>query len=295
MDSPLMQREEGALSRRALLYYRQSKFVHAFAKGDFQAAFDACERIVDLLEHEPHLVEERPENYVISLQNLVMMSTFARPLNVSRNLIDRLRQYAARFPGVRFDEATVRKVPVFAANIELRLLLNHKLLDEAAQYLPAVLAQLEEGYAYNVNEGYVLVDLYFMAASLYLQRREDRQALQFVNKLIHMEGLNADYEYFLDARILHAVILFETQETQLLEYALSSTQRYLQQKKKLFRMEKKLIDFLRKSADLAPGAKLDSALRELHRGLKAIQADPDKDGRLSQFDWMRWLESRIES
>lgn len=294
LADPLMQSEEKALTKRAALYFRQSGFVYHFSRSEFDQAFEASNGIVNLMEANPHLVAERPENYVIALQNCLMMSTFTRPLSESLERIEQLHGYSKRFPNIRFDEATEQKVPVFSANIKLRLLYNHKQFREAAEFLPEALAKLEAGYPYNVNDGYVLVDLYFMAASIFLHRKDYRQAVHFVNKLINMDGLNADYEYFLDARILNAVILLEAQEHQLLEYALTSLQRYLVQKKKLFRFERLLLDFLRKAADASSEKQRRHHYESLRDDLRKLNADPNENQTITQFDILGWLDARLE-
>jgi hypothetical protein len=292
MGAPLMQSESLALTRRAALYYRQSKFVYHYSKSEIQQAYEASMEIVDLMESSPHLVLERPENYVIALQNSLMMSTFVRPIEEILTRIDQLHTYQDRFPGIRFDPAIVQKVPIFAANIKLRLLYNHKRYQEAAAFLPEALSLLEGGYPYNVNEGYVLVDLYFMAAIVHLHQGHLRDAVKYVNKLINMEGLNADYEYYLDARLLYAIILLEANETQLLEYAVSSLQRYLQQKGKIFRNERLLLTFLKKAADVTS----ESMKTKLYEGLQRdIMDSPESKSSLSgaQFDLLGWLNHRL--
>ena len=293
MDDPLMQDKGNALSKRAELYFLQSHFVSHFAQSDFAKAFEVTMQIVDLMESHPHLVFERPENYVIVLQNAVMMSTFTQPLEVSRQLIARLVKFGERFPDARFDDITAAKVPVWAANIEIRLLMNHHLYDEAAVCLVKALSYLESGYSYNVNDGYVLIDLYFAAARIHLLKRQYRQALSYVTKLMHMEGLNAEFEYFLDTRMIHIVILFETGENELLESALASLHRYLQQKRKLFQFEKTLLEFIRKASADLPDISRRQQLLQLRAELQRL--DGTKEGGLSipRSDILQWLDDRL--
>ena len=294
MSDPLLGSMDNALSKRAELYYLQAWFIHHFSRADYAGSFDCAGQMVALMENHAHLVAERPENYVNTLQNQVMMSTLFMPPAESLALIERLKGFAERFPNIRFDEATERRVPVFAANLELHILLNSGQYPVAAQRLPQALATLDaQGYRYNVNEGYVVVDLYFKAARIYLFQRDYRRALSYVNRILTQEGLSSQFEAYLSARILNVVILFEAGEEQLLDYALTSLYRFLKEKKKLFKFERALIDFIRKAQNAGGGKGLEVYLRKLRDDLKRVSEIPGEPLGLMQFNILDWLNTRL--
>ncbi|MEM7035580.1 MAG: hypothetical protein AAF570_01300, partial [Bacteroidota bacterium] len=291
---PLMHDVEQTLSVRAASFYLQTFFIYWFAHREYKKSFDYARRIVDTMENHQYLVQERPENYINALQNMVTVSTMCFPLPRSLALIDRLKNFAERCPKVKFDAATHRKVPLFAYNLELHLLLEQGDLEKAATLLPDLTRLLEaQGLRYNVNEGYVLLDLRFKLARLHLLLGNFREALSFVNQILNQEGVSADYEVYLMTRILRVIILFEAGEYRLLEYAVISLYRFLRTRKKLFRFEKALIQFIRKSSGLIPGEALRPLFRQLRDDLSSIIEDPAERHALQQFDIIAWLDSKV--
>ena len=294
LEDPLMQSVEQTLSMRAASFYLQSYFIYYFAHRDYEKSFDYAKRIVQAMETHQYLVQERPENYINAVQNMVMVSTMCRPLERSLELIDQLKNFAQRCPKVKFDKATHRKVPLFAYNLEIHLLMEHGDLENAAKLVPEAVELLEQqGYRYNVNEGYVLMDLYFKIARLYLFIGNFREAKTFVNRILNQEGVSGEYEVYLMARVLLVVVLFEAGEFRLLEYAVISLYRYLRKQQKLFRFEKALINFIRKSSGVPPGAALTPHFKQLRDELSEIVKDPQERHALQQFDIITWLDSKI--
>jgi hypothetical protein len=295
MTDEALQKDNNALSSRAKVYYLQTWFIHYFAHGDYDASYDFAAQMIALMELHAHLVVERPENYINILQNLVVLSTFIQPMEVSLAHLSNLRSYAERFPKVRFDPATVSRVPIIAGNLELHLLMRSGQHQKAAELLPATLEALESpNYRYNLNEGYVMVDIHFKAACIYFITRDYRKALSFVNRIMNLDGLNAQFETYVNARILHVLILLETDDSQLFDYALVALNRYLREKGKLLEFERRLLACLRKADSLVPGSSHVPLLAELRTTLDKL---PAKDEAVSPFHnfTRQWLDNRLDA
>lgn len=294
IESPLMADLGKARSVKAASYHHMGHFIYHFALGNYGESFRIAEAMVQLQEDNPRIIEERPENYVNSLQNLVMVSTLCQPLDVTRGLIDRMKNFADRFPQVDFGKATHRKMPMYAYNLELHLLVEAGDFDVAAALTPDITAMLEKNnIRYNVNEGYVLLDLYFKMARIHLQTGDYDTAIHFVNRILNEQEINSEYEVYLNARILQVVILFEAGEFRQLEYALISLYRYLRKRKKLFRFEKALIRFIQKSTGVPSGTSLHPHFLHLRNELNQIMEDPDETIALEHFDFLNWLNSKV--
>jgi hypothetical protein len=294
MANPVLQDPGKPHSRRAMVYYLQTWFIHHFAHGDYPASYEFALRMVELMEAHPHLVAERPENYINIHQNKVVLSTFVRPLEESLALLDRLRSFAKRFPKVRFEQVTINRVPVFAGNLELHLLMRSGRHAEAAQQLPQVLAIIESPqFRYNLNEGYIVVDIFFKAACIYFITRDYRKALQYVHRILNQEGLNAQFETYVNARILHVLILLETDEMTMFDHALVALNRYLREKGKLLDFERRLLNFLRLTGALQPGATRRDLMMDLRQQLDALPAEVAPANSAFQTFARQWLDNRL--
>jgi hypothetical protein len=294
MSDSALQDTQLPSANRAKVYYLQTWFIHHFAHGDYPASYDCASRLVELMEQHAYLVADRPENYVNILQNKIVLSTYVCPLEESLALLTSLRSFAERFPRIRFDQATVNRVPVFAGNLELHLRMRAGLHEVAAKELPNILAIIEApGFRYNLNEGYIVVDIYFKAACIYFITRDYRKALTYVNRIMNQDGLNAQFETYVNARILHVLILLETRESQLFSYALLALHRYLREKGRLLDFERKLMTFLRKAESLLPGQDLVPLLTDLRKSLDKLPAATEQAAGAFQVFARQWLEKRL--
>lgn len=295
VQAPIMQEFDPQFSIRATLFYLQCQFIFHFALGQYDESYSFAEKIVAHMEENHQLITERPENYGHSMQNLVMVSTTCRPPEESLALIERLKNFDQRLPKLRFEPYIHRKVLLFAYNLEMHLLVENGWEDAADKLLPEFRALLDQqGYQYNVNEGYVVVDSYFQLARAYLRQGDHTQALAFVKRVLNEKGIGAEYEVYLNARILQVLILYEAEEFEMLEYDLLSLYRYLQKRRKLHRLEKSLLRFLRKSAEAPLDVGLLPHFRELRDELNQIQEDPEEPYTLRHFDIIGWMDRQLE-
>lgn len=295
INDPLMKNLDQGYSQRAHSFYYQSHFIYHFACGDHAKAFEYASKVVELLEKNPHLIEERPENYLHSMQNRVMVSTLCREVEESLALIERMKGFAQRFPKIKFEQRLQRNVLFFAYNLELQLLIETRKMDAAAALLPSLQELMQHfEFEYNVNEGYVLVAVYFKIAQVYLYLGDYELALNYVNRILNQEGLNEDYEVYLYTRLLRVMVLFDAGDYESLEYALMSLHRYLNKRNQKFKFEKALIRFLKKSFEVAPGKAIVPYFSKLRDELTVLMEDPAEPYHLRHFGIVAWLDQHLK-
>ena len=293
--NPLIADPVNAVSNRARLFCCQSRLIFFLADGDFGSSFDASAEIVSLMETMPELLDERPENYINSLQNLITVSTLAKPAETSLGLIAHLKKYRENIPSIKFEAALQPKVDFFAINLELQILLEDGRIEEAAHRLEEVrevLGFFEEGL--NFNEGFVTVSLHFKVARLALSRREHRIALEHLNYILNDSGIDQGYDVFANAKMLQVMVYFDAGESELLESALLALYRVLQKRKSLKRFDKELIKALRKLVDLPKGKNLQPWFRDLLAELRAIVEGDQDSPTQSQKDIFYWLDAKLK-
>jgi hypothetical protein len=294
IHDPLMLTFDPDFPQRAHSFYYQCHFIYHFASGEPQKAFENAAKVVKILEDNPYLIEERPENYLHSMQNLAVVSPLCRSVEESLALIKRMTGFEERFPRIKFDERLQRSVLFFGYNLEMQLLVESRQMEAAAAVVPRLHTLMEHhDFEYNVNEGYALVAAWFTMAQVYLYEGEFNQALSFVNRILNQEGMNEDYEVYLYTRILRVMILFDAGDYESLEYALLSLHRYLNKRKQKFRFENTLLRFLKRSFDLAPGKDILPHFRRLRAELTQLIDDPGEPHRLQDFGIIYWLERHL--
>jgi len=139
------------------------------------------------------------------------------------------------------------------------------------------------------------VILYYKVACLYVGNDEHRKALEWLNRIQDetQDDLREDVISF--ARILSLIAHYELGNTEVMEYYIRSTYRFLLKKGDLNQYQKYILAFLRK---LASGFKEDDLLPEFKRlliKLKSLQEVRYEQRAFIYFDVISWLESKLSN
>jgi hypothetical protein len=133
-------------------------------------------------------------------------------------------------------------------------------------------------------------------AIIYLVLKNQKAALRCLDELLNTPAghLNSDLYYF--AQILQLLVYFEKGDIELLLYRTRSTYRTLSRNNKLYRVEKLLLDFLRKENEAGWDKKQEKeAFSRLKKSLDDLfKAHPEEKKLLSYFDLPGWVDSKIE-
>ena len=102
-------------------------------------------------------------------------------------------------------------------------------------------------------------------------------------------------DLFSYARLFNLVIHFELQNYDLLEYITKSTQRYLVRRQRDYELEKLVIDHLRKLIRESKSKNTITKFTEFKCQLTELVTEPEDQIVLKYFDFVSWLNSKIES
>lgn len=292
--NPLISNPENAESNRAKLFCSQSRFIYFLAIHDFDSSFEAAGEIVNLMELMPELLDENPENYINSLQNLITVSTLKQEDSVSLALIEHLKRYQENIPSIKFPASLNSRVGLFAINLEIQILMEGRQMAKAADRIDEAKAVLDSlTFEPNVNAGFVVLSLHFHISQLALFKGLHRLALQHLNLIFNDSGIDATYEIFTTAKLLQVMVYFDAGETHLLESALLSLYRILQKRERLQKFDRILIQALRKRVDFPANRDLKPWFRDLLAELRAIVEGNQDSPSMHQREIFYWLDAKL--
>jgi len=133
-------------------------------------------------------------------------------------------------------------------------------------------------------------------AGLYFGAGEYRKSLVWVNKIINNPKVIFREDIQSGARILQILIHYELRTPDILEHLLVSAYRFLLKRKLLYKVEKSMLDFIRRLDKTDTTQKV--LMKEFGRfrdELLQITKAPEEKKALISFDWISWLESKIEN
>ena len=129
---------------------------------------------------------------------------------------------------------------------------------------------------------------------IYLGLEEYEKALEYINKILNDKDKNTKIDLLSFAHILNLVVHYELNNTELLPYIIKNTYRFLLGKKKLYNVERQILIFIKNIPDLLTKKQQINAFRDLKENIISITKDPFERIALDYFDFISWLESKIE-
>ena len=188
------------------------------------------------------------------------------------------------------------KVKVFAQSYDLELdMYITTCRFEKAAYLISSIEKGMEQFKGKMDRQHEIV-FYGNFACLYFIQCEYKKALSWNNKILNDIDANIREDIYCSARIFNLIIHYELDNEGLLEYLEKPTHRYLDKRQKLYKVETSILDFIRKKLPKAISQKeLMGAFKELKIEIEEITNDPFEKQALEYFDFISWIESKIEN
>ena len=188
--------------------------------------------------------------------------------------------------------------------VRLQLLLMHMLqlmsYVEASNYSGAV-AHIEAGEnsnleVTNVHSTWYIEWMYvcFNSASAYIGLGNYKEALRYINEFLNKADPRLKQDTYCIARVINLLLHFELDNRDLLEYQLESAQRFLKSRKRLFKFEKAVLQFIKDSLNLPPEVPNTHLFQWLKKELNNIQQTPLEKNVFAYFNFIPWLERKVD-
>jgi len=288
MKEPLLRSEKKALSLKAKLIYYNCRVFYFSAASDFVQMLEASREIVRLMEESPLTIETNPSFYWSSVGNIVVCLDALKRFHEMPEALAKMVHYKPTSPGLKSHQYFLQ------TNLVLSMYTKTGRNAEGVKLLEKVNADLSSGEVLVPNR-YIYVWFLYNAAYLYFSAEEYQKANALVQQILDnfADDTGSDYQCF--ARILRLVIQFESGKSDLLEYTVKSTYRFLYKRNMMYKMESSLLKFLKKvGPQLSSEKKLKVAYNDLRDEIASFSTDKYQAKALDYFDMIAWLESKIK-
>ena len=140
------------------------------------------------------------------------------------------------------------------------------------------------------------IDLWVTFSLSYFGIEDYDKCLYWVNKIRNESNLDVRRDMEISMKLFYLILQYEKQNYDLLPYLIRSTYRYLLRKKRLFKFENIILDFLRKDIlKIKSKKELIRSFKKLKNKLELLPKGSDVKQGFEDFDYMSWLESKIEN
>ncbi len=291
MNHPLLRDVRKALSYEAKISFYHSHKICAFAMQDSSTYYKFSMLHVQTLEEKPHLIEERMTRYIGSLYSLAMAQNdnqqyaeFLRTLARMRAIPDTYKSGKRDLNRLKIFELSYREELSYywySGNFERGNILANEAISRITHYR-------------KLLTGHSLTLLYYELAKIKFGVKRFREALDCVDVVANKAETGTREDIVAVLRIMRLIIHFELGNNLLLPYIIKSTYRYLFKKKRLYKMETVILHYLRKLERIRNQKELLQSFKVLRAELNKLNKDPYEKIGLEYFDFIAWLDSKIE-
>ncbi len=288
-DNNLSAQEDSVLTYDAKRDFYYIKSLYYYAVGDLANCYTHQKKLLDLLESHPEQLREQLIYYTTALGNYSHVCFLTKRYEECSHIIEKMRAIPAksiRTQIVIFRDSYMRELELYMGTGEF---------DKGI----ALIKNIEQGIHFfkrKFPSTYIVV-LYFNIAYLYFGTGDYSRSVFWLNKIFNdpsLKGSQINHHCF--AQILNLILHFELGNQDLLESIVKSTYRFLYTRNRLYKFENSVLNFVgKKLLKIKTHKELIEAFKELKTELEEIIIDRFEKQALEYFDFISWLESKIEN
>jgi hypothetical protein len=281
---------ESKLSFQEKLYLYYSYVGYYFFIQDIKNGYAYAKKWVALFDEHPEMRLPKLELYIKGINNLMVaqfkMLKYVEFMESNKKLI------------------LLRSFPGISDNIQL-ILFKYFYVHEINRHFMmgdfkggvSMIASIEhdlERFMSKLDKHYVLI-FYYKIACLYFGNENFKEAILWLNKITNSRDVDLREDIHSFSRILSLICHFELGHTDLVDYYIKSTYRFLSKKGNLHQFQKIILHFLKRLATDITRDDLVQNFDKLKEQLLPLATNPYEKRAFIYFDIISWLESKIEN
>lgn len=288
MDEALLHTKNfdvSSFSSTCSVYY--SNMFLAYLKNNYEQAYNFAQKLVTLIEENPHQIVDDPRGYISALHALMVYQGHLEKHAETFSTLKKFEKIDTKSKQIKnsmywainsTELATYISIGDFAKGVEL----SKKIENELKKSEVKILSKQDEAVLdYNI-------------ACIYLGVENYKTANTYLNKILNDTTIDLRTDLHCFARILSLIVHAELGNADLLEYAVKSTYRYLYTRHRLYQFETVILNFIRNLSKINSQKRLITTFKELKVEIEQIVKIPFENKVLDYFDFVSWLESKIE-
>jgi len=286
LKEPLVKNEKQALSINAkILYYELYASYYNYIE-DSQRCYDYSSQLIKLIEENPHVIDSNVNFPTQFLYRHSIQCYNIGKYHDALEYISRMETLSVKSESQKFN------ILLKAYNTKVNVYFRMGNMNKCLQLVPEIEELLEQ----NKDSDKLLKEIIYWQVTALLMIAEDyKRALKWLVKATISENHHIRQDLECIGRIMEIVLHYELGKTDIMEYRIKSTYRFLATKQKLYKIEKIILTSIRKLIHVNSKQDARKFFVQLKNSLEPIVQDPLEKKFLAYFDIMSWLESKIEN
>ncbi len=283
--NPLLKDENQALSFDAKKSYYTTLYIYHRVKGNLVQGYEMGKQIVHLFDQYPKEIETRPQQYLVTIGNLLGIQ---KELGKYEECVNTLE----KFNPIKGKSNLIDK-EVFLLEYQVRLIISLDLghYNEGIRLKEPILEGLKK-YEGLIRQDWIL-DFYFDQALLHLMAGKLDQALDWINTMLNAMPKDQMLQKHTYARLLDLMIRYDMGDNRYLVNAIRSTYRFLSSRERLYDFENLVLKFLKTLPKVKNWREYRRNLLWLQEELQSLAQNPNEKRVMNYLHFPAWLESKI--
>jgi hypothetical protein len=284
LRSPLLKNDKQALSINAkILYYELFASYYNYTE-DSEKCYEFSSKLIRLIEENKQVIETN-----VNFPTHFLYRHSIQCYNMGK--YHEALEYISKMEVLKV-KSDVQKLNILlkAYNTKLNVYFRMGNMKKCMQLIPEIETLLEKD-----NGDKLLKEIiYWQVTSLLMISEQYKLALKWLVKANIAENYNIRQDLECIGRIMEIILHYELGKSDVMEYRIKSTYRFLASKQKMYQLEKIILTSIRKLINVNSREESIQFFKQLKAALEPIVQDPLESKFLVYFDIMSWLESKIE-
>ena len=281
-------KEQKAITNRSKNTFYILKSFFSKNKGDNTQSLKYIKKLVDFFEQYPEQISQSPDIFLSAINNLANELNLIGKPKEAITTIEKIKYVTLLKSGINDN---ILKSRALGLNLMFK---THTYLKIAEFNKAIALIPEFEAEGSFIKRRVYLVIIYNISCA-YFGIKDFKNALKWLGKILNYNEAEMVEDVNCFAKIINLIIHFELGNDEHLEYIVKSTYRYLYKKNRLFKIETVILDFIRKTSKLETKKDFIPAFKELKKKLLVLSKDPYEARAFEYFDFISWLDSKIEN
>ena len=288
---PLMLNEKNALTFNSTYTLYHTQFTYYYIHGNLNKQYVYAKKAVGLYDSRPEKIKHTPQQYLFSVHNFVTSCNQLNKYEEAKIYIDKLHEYfnlltSEREKAWAFFTYHVNHLDYFinTAKFDEGIIIAEELIEE----LRTLKLKLDKMHGFL---------LHFDAAKIFFSAGEIKKSLSCMNRV---KGENEVQQIRTDlyaaVQVFYLMVHYEKGNIELLEHLVKSEQRASSDSHTSYKFTSVMFEFFGKKI---PKIESKNELKEefiiLRKQLLILKKDKHEKTPMEQFDYISWVESRIEN
>lgn len=289
--NPLLQDEKNAITKTSKRTFYTCRIMQAQHEKDYEKAFEYCYKKMCLDKEDARQKKVTIHSFIISVYSTLVFAIRTKRFTEFDKIFLNFKDIEQNFHHATdrdrmesFYYGSVMELSVCSAtlNLERGIECSKKISNNFDIYDPRLAIQQK------------IILIYFLSA-FYFINCDNEKTVKWLNRLISIPGVDLSEDYQCYARIMNVIVHYELGYYDSLEYVLKSAYHFLSRRKKVYKYEKIILDYMRKSFRVRTDNELIEMFVFMRKDLDEIKNDEFEQNAFDAFNIMPWLDSKIEN